>query len=89
MRLTGDRNQCQGCKAYFNSTAAFDKHRTGQHGVDRRCLTSDEMTARGMAKNAGGFWVGSPMTNAALLYGPGGPDQDLGEATLPAQAASA
>ena len=29
MKLTGDRNQCQACKEYFNSTHAFDKHRTG------------------------------------------------------------
>ncbi|RYE43948.1 MAG: hypothetical protein EOP24_26225 [Hyphomicrobiales bacterium] len=61
MRLSGDRNQCQGCKTYFNSTAAFDKHRRGEHGVDRHCLTDEQMTAKGMAKNAAGFWVGSPM----------------------------
>ena len=52
MKLTSDRNQCQGCKAYFNSATAFDKHRFGQHGVDRRCLTEPEMLAKGMAKNA-------------------------------------
>lgn len=59
MKLTGDRNQCQGCKLYFNSTAAFDKHRTGKHGVDRRCMTQDEMRASGMDQRADGFWVGS------------------------------
>jgi hypothetical protein len=57
MKLTGDHNQCQGCKAYFNSSFAFDKHRTGEHGVDRRCMTEQEMTDRGMAKNAAGYWV--------------------------------
>ena len=60
-RLSGDRNQCTGCGAYFNSTHAFDKHRTGSHGVDRRCLTPDEMTARGMVLGADGFWRGSAM----------------------------
>lgn len=89
MRLTGDRNQCQGCKAYFNSTAAFDKHRAGQHGVDRRCLTEAEMLAKGMAQNSGGFWVGSPMGDAASLYRQNSADQEVGEATLPAQADSA
>lgn len=59
MKLTGDRNQCQGCKLYFNSTAAFDKHRTGKHGVDRRCMTQDEMRAAGMDQRADGFWIGS------------------------------
>ena len=57
MRLTGNRNQCQGCKQYFNSTTAFDKHRTGEHGVDRRCMTPEEMTAIGMLVNHAGFWI--------------------------------
>jgi len=61
MKLSGDRNQCQGCKAYFNSSAAFDKHRTGEHGKDRRCRTADEMEAKGMSRNAAGFWIGSAM----------------------------
>lgn len=57
MRLTGSRNQCQSCKQYFNSNTAFDKHRTGQHGVDRRCRTVEEMTALGMLVNHAGFWI--------------------------------
>ena len=77
MRLTGDRNQCQGCKEFFNSTAAFDKHRTGQHGVDRRCLTDAEMEAKGMAKNSAEFWVGSPMANAASPYWQNSADQEV------------
>ena len=61
MSLTGDRNQCQGCKAYFNSTFAFDKHRTGEHGKDRRCLTADEMQAKGMSIDGAGFWISAAM----------------------------
>jgi hypothetical protein len=57
MRLTGSRNQCQGCKQYFNSVTAFDKHRVGEHGVDRRCRTPEEMTALGMFVNHAGFWI--------------------------------
>lgn len=57
MRLTSQRNQCQGCKQYFNSNTAFEKHRTGKHGVDRRCMTPDEMTALGMLVNDAGFWI--------------------------------
>lgn len=57
MRLTGNRNQCQGCKQYFNSVTAFDKHRVGEHGVDRRCRTPEEMTALGMLINHAGFWI--------------------------------
>jgi len=62
--LRGDRNQCQGCKEYFNSTFAFDKHRFGQHGVDRRCLTNNEMVGKGMARRDDGFWVGAEMPDS-------------------------
>lgn len=61
MKLSGTRNQCSGCKEYFNSNTAFDKHRTGKHGVDRRCRTPDEMMAKGMLLNAQGFWISEPM----------------------------
>lgn len=56
-KLTGQHNECPTCLELFNSNAAFDKHRTGTYGVDRRCLTVEEMTERGMCKNAGGWWV--------------------------------
>ena len=59
--LRGDRNQCAGCGALFNSSHAFDKHRTGTHGVDRRCRTSEEMAAAGMVLRADGLWRGSAM----------------------------
>jgi hypothetical protein len=57
MRLTGSRNQCQSCKQYFNSNTAFDKHRTGEYGRQRRCRTPEEMTALGMLVNHAGFWI--------------------------------
>lgn len=61
MKLSGDRNQCQGCKEYFNSTHAFDKHRAGEHGANRHCLTTDQMQAKGMILGDDGFWRGSAM----------------------------
>ncbi|WP_143277350.1 hypothetical protein [Bordetella genomosp. 9] len=66
MNLTGDRNQCQGCKEYFNSSFAFDKHRTGEFGKDRRCMTVNEMQTKGMCKNAAGFWVSASMPEKVL-----------------------
>lgn len=57
MKLTGQRNQCQGCKQYFNSNTAFEMHRVGTHGVDRRCITEEEMLAKGMVLNAQSFWM--------------------------------
>jgi hypothetical protein len=55
--LKGDKNQCQGCKEFFNSIKAFDMHRTGKHGVDRRCMTVEEMINKGMSLNASDFWI--------------------------------
>jgi hypothetical protein len=62
VKLSGDRNECPGCGELFNSSAAFDAHRTGKFGKlpehgGRRCRTVEEMTQRGMEKNAAGFWV--------------------------------
>jgi hypothetical protein len=61
IELLGDRNQCAGCGTLFNSSHAFDKHRVGAHGIDRRCRTDAEMLEAGMLKRADGFWVGSAM----------------------------
>jgi hypothetical protein len=61
LKLTGDRNQCPGCGEHFNSTFAFEKHRMGEFGKDRRCRTAEEMQERGMSKNAAGFWISSQM----------------------------
>jgi hypothetical protein len=59
--LNGNRNQCQTCKEYFNSNGSFDKHRTGNHGLNRRCMTPEEMQAKGMSLNNDGFWIREKM----------------------------
>lgn len=64
--LRGDKNQCQGCNQYFNSIKAFDKHRTGKHGVDRRCMTPLEMTEAGMSVNSSGFWITQKKTDEVI-----------------------
>ena len=67
--LSGDRNQCPECSEYFNSTAAFSKHRTGDYTRDasarsmRRCRTPDEMRSFGMSISASGFWILEAMTD--------------------------
>jgi len=60
--LKGDRNQCPTCKEYFNSTFAFNKHRVGEFGKDRRCRTVEEMIEMGMSKKPDGFWIGEKNT---------------------------
>jgi hypothetical protein len=58
VKLIGSRYQCSACCEYFNSTAAFDQHRTGSYTpLQRRCLSPDEMRARGMLHNAAWFWI--------------------------------
>lgn len=57
MLLKGDKNQCPSCSEYFKSTFAFDKHRVGKAGVDRKCLTPGEMEGKKMAKGNDLFWV--------------------------------
>ena len=64
MKLGSSRNQCGVCKQYFNSIPAFEKHRTGKYGVDRRCLNDDEMMAKKMEKNAAKFWTTGLMNQA-------------------------
>lgn len=57
LKLTGSRCQCCACGEYFGSTDTFDRHRVGRPGVDRRCMSLDEMISAGWAKSARGFWI--------------------------------
>ena len=46
------KTKCCSCGKYFAGTDNFDAHRTGDYGHDptrRRCMTDDEMTAKGFA----------------------------------------
>lgn len=47
-----------GCCQTFSGTILGDKHRVGHHGVDRRCLTPDEMRAKGWHQDDRGIWHG-------------------------------
>lgn len=63
LKVGARRNQCSGCKVFFNSVTPFSKHRIGQHGIDRRCATNEEMLAMGMSINKDGYWIASLNTN--------------------------
>lgn len=63
--LTGRRCQCCGCGEYFNGERGFDRHRIGAHGVNRRCLSVAEMTARGWHRNAARFWAMTRLDSAS------------------------
>ena len=66
--LKGDRNQCAGCERLFNSSHAFEKHRHGEHGVDRRCMSDQEMQSKGMFLGADNFWRGSAMNVSDMTW---------------------
>lgn len=57
MKLSGNRCQCTACGHYFNRVSTFDKHRVGEFGKDRRCLSAGEMEAKGWRLNTAGFYV--------------------------------
>jgi hypothetical protein len=57
-KLRGDHCACPTCAEYFNSTRAFDKHRSGEWTA-RRCLSPDEMRAKGMDMSTEGWWLSS------------------------------
>ena len=72
------RSKCDGCGLTFNSTSAFDTHRTGEYESrdpkgrvlrpsTHRCMTEEEMRARKMAPNDRGFWATEPP--AAGIFG--------------------
>jgi hypothetical protein len=71
-KLRGDHCRCSGCGAFFNSTRAFDKHRAGEL-ADRRCLSADDMLAKGMSLSPSGWWVSnswaSPFLHAPSITG--------------------
>lgn len=44
------KNQCGGCGKYFSGMTTFDRHRVGSFQENnRRCMTTEEMEADGMA----------------------------------------
>lgn len=60
-----ERAHCPSCHKTFNSVYAFDKHRTGTYEPNtRRCLTTEEMTARGMCTDSAGYWVTALQDNS-------------------------
>ena len=69
--LRGDRNQCRGCGRYFNSTGAFDAHRTGDFTqTTRHCLTEKQMLRKGMQLGGTGFWIRRAHTGRADWWKP-------------------
>jgi len=59
-------NLCDNCAKRFRSVSAFDRHRTGEYAKScqrngtRRCMTAEEMQAKGMVQNARGAWMAAP-----------------------------
>lgn len=54
-RLTGNRCQCPACGEYFGNVRGFDRHRTGDYGKVRRCISAADLLANGWVRNERGF----------------------------------
>ena len=59
-KVGSSRNQCRGCGQYFKSNTAFEAHRTGKYGEDRRCKPTEEIIASGYRLNKDRYWAGEP-----------------------------
>ena len=71
MKVGNRRCQCRECGKYFNSVAAFDKHRIGSFlKNERRCMTTEEMQAKRMDISADGYWVSAKMPELHAYVAP-------------------
>lgn len=58
LKVGSRRNQCMGCKEYFNGLKAFEMHRVGSFDKNqRRCLSREEMIEKGMKMIGEGYWA--------------------------------
>jgi hypothetical protein len=52
------KSWCTVCKHTFTTVRAFDLHRAGSFRQrTRRCMTEQEMLAKGMTRSRKGWWV--------------------------------
>jgi hypothetical protein len=84
-KLTGNRCQCSACGEYFTSVRSFDRHRVGQFGIGRRCLTRAELDAGGFERNARGFRGEPRMAPVATHFDVAAP-RSMGAMVLPGAA---
>lgn len=67
-KLGEHKCQCTACGELFSGTQPFDKHRIGEYGKDRRCMTPAEIIAAGFQRNANGFWSSETREQRALRH---------------------
>lgn len=56
IRARGTPTECAACGAVFAGVGPFDDHRTGIHGVDRRCVSVADLTAS-FGVDPRGYWT--------------------------------
>jgi hypothetical protein len=61
-RNQGGHCGCEGCGQQFTGMQPFDMHRVGSYASGRkpstrRCLSADEMHAKGMTQTESGAWA--------------------------------
>jgi hypothetical protein len=69
---------CVACQKTFKSEYTFDKHRSGDHaGRTRRCLSTEEMQAKGMLQNERGWWISSAYDHSIVRIGEADDEQQV------------
>lgn len=54
--LRGQECGCPTCGLIFGGLRGFERHRVGEHGVNRRCLSVAELGAIGYELDSRGRW---------------------------------
>ena len=55
-KLTGKRCECPVCGEVFSTLSNFDRHRKGEHGVDRKCVRPYSVGLVIGTTQTGTFW---------------------------------
>lgn len=57
-KLVGKRCQCPACKEIFSTESNFDKHRRGEHGMNRHCVPPESVGLVIAETSTGLVWRG-------------------------------
>lgn len=54
--LTGKRCECPTCSEIFSTVGNFDRHRVGEHGLNRKCVNPHTVGLEIKTNAKGTFW---------------------------------
>jgi hypothetical protein len=66
--LKGKRCSCPTCGEVFSSSSSFDKHRKGEHGINRHCVDPASVGLEIRERGGNTFWT-TPMPAGGFTFG--------------------